>query len=183
LDTHTRKKAFETFVLPEIDAAYGFARWATGNPGDAQDVMQIAMARAERFIERRNGTSVRVWILSIVRHTALNWLRSRVCQNAPASARVCQIFADLSAPVGIGRGGPPSANALQPSQVNALRHAIAELPLDQREVIVLRDIESLSYREIARILEIPLDTVMSRVSRARDGLERCLRGPEGLHGA
>ena len=185
MDTDGRKKTFEMLVLPEMDAAYGFARWAMGNPGDAQDVIQIAMARARRFIDGQRSVNSRVWILGIVRDTGLNWLRSRPHQDRAEPARSAPVFTDLSLPVAIGNrnGGQPPKVVLQPSQVHALRCAIAELPLEQREIVVLRDIENLSYREIARILEIPLTTMMSRLAQARDALERCLHDLEGLHGS
>jgi RNA polymerase sigma factor (sigma-70 family) len=182
----SRKPTFETLVLPELDAAYSFARWMTGNPADAQDVVQDAMVRLLRFIDTYRGGNARAWVLGVVRNTAMSWLKANRrpgqvaldegAGGAPGLAAVLVAHGD--------DGGDPAAIELRRSEVEALRRAIGQLPLEQREVVLLRDVEGLSYRDIASVLGIPPGTVMSRLARARDVLEECLRGPlEAQHDA
>lgn len=182
----SRKPTFESLVLPELDAAYNFARWMTGNPTDAQDVVQDAMVRMLRFIDGYRGGSPRAWVLSVVRNTAMSWLKANRrpgqvsldgdAQGAPGPGELLAAHGE--------DGGDPAAIELRRSQADALRRAIGGLPLEQREVVLLRDIEGLSYRDIATVLGIPPGTVMSRLARARDVLEECLRGQrEAQHDA
>jgi RNA polymerase sigma factor (sigma-70 family) len=180
------KPSFETLVLPEMDAAYSFARWMTGNPTDAQDVVQDAMVRMLRYVDTFRGGSARAWVLSVVRNTALTWL-----QTNRRSGQV-SLDADTDGCAGVQAllvahgddGGDPAAIQLRRSEIEALHRAIRDLPLEQREVVLLRDVEGLSYREIATVLNVPPGTVMSRLARARDVLERRLRGPsEARHDA
>jgi RNA polymerase sigma-70 factor (ECF subfamily) len=178
------KPPFETLVLPEMDAAYSFARWMTGNPTDAQDVVHDAMVRMLRYIDTYRGGNARAWVLRIVRNTALTWLQTNrrpdhVSLDADRSSGVDALLVSHG-----NDGGDPAAIQLRRSEIEALHRAIRDLPLEQREVVLLRDVEGLSYREIATILEVPLGTVMSRLARARDVLEQRLRGPnEARHDA
>jgi RNA polymerase sigma-70 factor, ECF subfamily len=174
------KPQFETLVLPELDAAYSFARWMTGNPTDAQDVVQDAMVRMLKYIDTFRGGSARTWVLRVVRNTALTWLQTN---RRPGQV---SLHEDSDGPSGVSAslvahgddGGDPAAIQLRRSEIEGLHRAIRELPLEQREVVLLRDVEGLSYREIATILEIPPGTVMSRLARARDVLEQRLRGTQ-----
>jgi RNA polymerase sigma factor (sigma-70 family) len=180
------KPPFETLVLPEMDAAYSFARWMTGNPTDAQDVVQDAMVRMLRYIDTYRGGNARAWVLRIVRNTALTWLQTNrrpghvsLDEDADRSSGVDALLVSHG-----NDGGDPAAIELRRSEIEALHRAIRDLPLEQREVVLLRDVEGLSYREIATILEVPPGTVMSRLARARDVLEQRLRGPnEARHDA
>jgi RNA polymerase sigma factor (sigma-70 family) len=174
------KSPFESLVLPELDAAYSFARWMTGNPTDAQDVVQDAMVRMLRFIDTFRGGNARTWVLSVVRNTALTWLETN---RRPGQVSRDQDSDGLSGVDALliahgDDGGDPAAIVERRSEIEALRRAILDLPLEQREVVLLRDVEGLSYREIATVLEIPPGTVMSRLSRARDVLAQRLRCPQ-----
>ena len=156
-------RRFEAVTLPHLDAAYNLARWLTRNDHDAEDVVQESLVRAMRYLGGFRGEGARPWLLQIVRNTCWTWLKA----NRPAEN------------VGLDDGDGPAHDiaapaADEPPQVAMRRadralidQAIAALPAAFREVLVLRELEDLSYAEIARIAEIPIGTVMSRLSRAR----------------
>jgi RNA polymerase sigma-70 factor (ECF subfamily) len=153
---------FEALVLPHLDAAYNLARWLTHDPHDAEDVVQDACVRALRYIGALQGAEARPWFLTIVRHACYDWLgRNR----AEGSSEL-----DPEAPA--EPEAEPQRRAERRSDSRALAQAIAELALPYREVIVLRELEDLSYKEIAHIAGIPIGTVMSRLARARALLRR-----------
>jgi len=152
--------SFRRDVLPHLDAAYNLARWLAGNDADADDVMQDAMLRAHRF-PRDGADAPRAWFLRIVRNTAFALLRSR------------KGFEE------IGEDEPslePDAPALLVAAADAaqLREGIEALPPHFREMLVLRELEELSYEEIAEVLQVPIGTVMSRLHRARALLKKNL---------
>ncbi|CAO3358872.1 sigma-70 family RNA polymerase sigma factor [Azospirillum melinis] len=161
---------FEEIVLPHLDAAYNLARWLTRNHHDAEDVIQEAFLRAFRFFSGCRPGDARPWLLRIVRNTAYDWLRA----NRPAEV---QGFADLDPDDSDGvsytedvfhsASDDPEAAALKAADQQVLNRLIAGLPLEQREALVLRELENLSYREIADVTGVPMGTVMSRLSRAR----------------
>ncbi len=158
----TEPEHFERVVLPHLDAAYNLARWLAGNDHDAEDIAQEACVRAFRFIGGHRGGDARAWLLAIVRNTAFSWLK----KNRPRA--VVSIdddeIAELEDPA-------VAAGALHGADRNALRAALEALPLEFREAIVLRELEGLSYKEIAEIAEVPVGTVMSRLARARRQLQ------------
>ena len=163
---------FARVFLPHLRQAYQLARWMTGSPTDAEDVVQEASLRAFRSIRDCSGTNPRGWALAIVRNTANTWLsrnrRDRVPltpNGADGSARELEEDADLET---------PEAILLRKATADEVRRAVDALPAPFREVIVLREIEELDYREIAEIAGIPLGTVMSRLSRARSMLFKAL---------
>jgi RNA polymerase sigma-70 factor (ECF subfamily) len=157
---------FEEVVLPHLDAAHNLARWLTRNPDDAEDVVQEACVRALKYIDSLQGTSARAWFLTIVRHAFYDWCE----RNRPAE--IARDHGDaIDAAVDHAGVGPEEA-ALRRAQSQLLAEAVAELPLAYREVLILREMEDLSYKEIARIAEIPIGTVMSRLARARGLLRR-----------
>jgi RNA polymerase sigma-70 factor (ECF subfamily) len=163
---------FARVFMPHLRQAYQLARWMTGNAVDAEDVVQEASLRAFRSIRDCSGTNPRGWTLAIVRNTANTWLarnrRERVPlehADAEGSAADLQEDADLETPETI---------LLRKATVEEVRRAVDALPVPFREVIVLREIEQLDYREIAEIAGIPLGTVMSRLSRARSMLFKAL---------
>ena len=159
---------FEQTVLPHLDAAYNLARWLTRNDHDAEDVTQEACMRALRFIGSQHGENIRAWLLAIVRNTCNTWLT----KNRPQ-----ELSGSLSLEPGLeGAGADPTPDvlAIRNADQQLVRAAIEELPLDYREAIVLRELEGLSYKEIARITEVALGTVMSRLSRGRRQLEQSL---------
>jgi RNA polymerase sigma factor (sigma-70 family) len=151
---------FEQAVLPHLDAAYNLARWLTRNDHDAEDVAQEACLRAMRFFAGFHGGSVRPWLLTIVRNTYLTWLQKNRAKT----------IEPLEKDVASGSANPEE---LLMGRVDAqsLRKALDELPAEYREVIVLRELEELSYKEIAGIAGIPIGTVMSRLARARRRLQ------------
>jgi RNA polymerase sigma-70 factor (ECF subfamily) len=153
---------FERQVLPHVDAAYNLARWLTRNDHDAEDVLQEAMLRAYRFFGGLRGEA-RPWLLAIVRNACWSWLQA----NRPAELAADEA-GEPDAP------GPESilARELDRRAVNA---AIAGLPVPFREALVLRELEDLSYKDIARIAGIPIGTVMSRLARARRLLAEALK--------
>ncbi|WP_167772892.1 sigma-70 family RNA polymerase sigma factor [Ramlibacter humi] len=161
---------FEQAALPHLDAAYNLARWMTGNSDDAKDVAQEAFLRALCYFGSFRGGDARPWLLQIVRHTCFAWMRS----NHPA---------ELVALDDEDEQGLPERGAIAEEPVNVLsrederaqvNRALAGLPFPYREVLVLREIEDLSYREIAAIADIPIGTVMSRLARGRSLLREAL---------
>lgn len=177
-----RRRRFEALVLPHLPAAYNLARWITSNGADAEDVVQEAFLRAFRFFDSYRDGDARAWLLKIVRNTAHTWLKT----NHPSGRVAMEPELLDSLPSVDGRWSPtgdgtsdPAAMAASAADVQRLRTAIAELPVDFREVLVLREFEELSYRAIAEVAGIPIGTVMSRLSRARDQLATIMRTQDG----
>jgi len=166
-------------MLPHLDAAYNLARWLTSNEQDAQDVVQEAYVRAFQFFAAYRGGNGRAWVLRIVRNTCYNWLqKNRPLQSATE-------FDENRFDVDPRTLNPEEA-LLQNASDKVLRQALAGLPLIFREVLILREFEGMSYREIAEVTGMPPGTVMSRLSRARDGLRQSLANlpkPEALRGS
>lgn len=165
----TRTQRFRALVLPHLDAAYNLARWLLRNDADAQDVAQEAYLRAFRFFEGFQGDDARAWLLAIVRNRCYSWIdeRRRLVRSHDPEVDVDGMAQSAT------RAEPESDPlALVSSQQERERvdRALASLPLDFREVLVLREIEDLSYKEIATVLDMPIGTVMSRLSRARSML-------------
>jgi RNA polymerase sigma-70 factor (ECF subfamily) len=154
-----RKQRFERVVLPHLDAAYNLARWITRNDHDAQDVVQEAVLRAYRFFDGLRGEA-KPWLLAIVRNSCLTWLQV----NRPADlAGFDDRVVEPQAPEEDG----PEAQAMRAVDRRMLNDALAALPAQFREVLVLRELEDLSYKDIARVAEVPIGTVMSRLARGR----------------
>jgi RNA polymerase sigma-70 factor (ECF subfamily) len=153
-----RRARFEAIALPHLDAAYGLARWLTRSPADAEDVVQEAMLRAFRAFDGVRGETIRPWLLAIVRN-CFHDHAGRARRHEPIAAeRAEQVAFD---------GPDPEEAAGWASERRRLSALLAELPEDFREVLVLREVEDMSYREIAAVTGAPLGTVMSRLARAR----------------
>jgi RNA polymerase sigma-70 factor (ECF subfamily) len=171
---HDQKKleGFEAIVLPQMGAAYNLARWLTRNDHDAEDVVQEAYLRAFRFFDGFRGGDVRAWLLTIVRNTYYTWLSSNRLRDlsTPFEDEAWELESDAP---------NPELNAIQTSERDRLEQAIEELPAEFREVLVLRELEEMSYKEISDISGIPIGTVMSRLARARRRLQRCLANALG----
>jgi RNA polymerase sigma-70 factor, ECF subfamily len=158
---------FEVAVLPHLDAAYNLARWLTRDEQDAQDAVQEAFLRAFRFFPGFRGGDARAWLMKIVRNTCYTWLHV----NRPL--RDAAEFDENSFSQCSGAPNPEEA-ALQNDSSTLVRLALAKLPPNTREVLVLREIECMSYKEISQITGMPAGTVMSTLSRGRDSLRQVL---------
>jgi RNA polymerase sigma-70 factor (ECF subfamily) len=157
---------FEELVLPHLDAAHNLARWLTRDADDAEDVAQEACLRALKYIGALHGNDARAWFLTIVRHAFYDWCgRNRPAEIARDDGTAIEMAIDDAAI-------DPEQAALRSAESRLLADAVAELPLPYREVIILRELEELSYKEIARVADIPVGTVMSRLARARGLLQR-----------
>lgn len=183
--SHTRQ--FEQAVLPHLDAAYNLAFWLTCNADDAADVTQEAFLRAFRFYGGFHGGNTRAWILTIVRRTCYSWLkrnRQRGIMQPFDDERRYSSSADGScASSVVDTIETPETALIKHNRAEQLNVAIAALPEEYREVLILREFEDMSYKDIAGIIEAPLGTVMSRLSRARQRLQQSLSAsePQGMH--
>ena len=160
---------FEEVFMPHLDAAYNLARWLTRNEDDAQDLVQEAYLRALRFFDRFQGTEGRPWLLTIVRNTFYTWSRNKHLERS----------SDFEEALCVCQSNEPDPEMVQVlrSQHQLLTQAIENLPFEFREIIILRELEEFSYKEIAAVTGIPIGTVMSRLARARTKLQRALRDP------
>ncbi|GCE21686.1 sigma-70 family RNA polymerase sigma factor [Dictyobacter kobayashii] len=167
MQQHDQRLRFEQLILPHLDAAYNLARWLTHNDQDAQDMVQEACLRAFRFFQGFRGGDSRVWLLTIVRNTCYTWLQQRRLdeQTTPFDEELHDIESETF---------NPEVLYLRRIDQQRLREALVALPIEFREVMVLRELEELSYRDISTIVHIPLGTVMSRLARARKQMQRYL---------
>ena len=163
-----RRERFEQTVLPHLDAAYNLARWLTRSDQDAQDVTQEACLRAFRFFDGYQGGNMRAWLLTIVRNTCYTWLHQN---RAPGSA---EVFDEEIHSAESPAGADPEIQILASADKETLRRALEQLPDIFREVLVLRELEGMSYKEIADVASVSLGTVMSRLARARTRLRQSL---------
>jgi RNA polymerase sigma-70 factor (ECF subfamily) len=158
---------FGRVVLPYLADAYALARWLTGNRADAEDVVQDACLRAFRSIGRFREGNSRAWVLTLVRNTAYTWLaKNRSAALVLTDHEQLLEHAD-AAPGGSTQSDTPETALIAKTDAARLEAAIAELPVPFRETLVLRDLQGLEYREISRVTEVPIGTVMSRLARAR----------------
>ena len=165
---------FEQLVLPHLDAAYNLARWLAGNDHDAQDIVQEACLRAFRFVGGFRGGNSRSWLLTIVRNTAYTWLRKN---NARSIVYIDdEELAEIEDPAALAG----DIALLRNADAGQLRAALERLPVEFREAIVLRELEGLSYKEIADVADVPIGTVMSRLARARKQLQELLQPKGGV---
>lgn len=159
-------RRFEEVVLPHLDAAYNLARWLTRDVNDAEDVVQDACIRALKYVGSVTGGSARAWFLTVVRHAFYDWRkRNHPSEIASDDGSAIEAAADPDAI-------DPETAVMRAAESRTLADAIAALPLPYREVLILRELEELSYKEIARIADIPIGTVMSRLARARALLQQ-----------
>ena len=170
------RERFEQAVLPHLDAAHNLARWLTRNDQDAQDVTQEAFLRAFRFFDGYQGGNMRAWLLTIVRNTCYTWLH----QNRPPDFNV-EFDEEIHSSESSG-GADPELQVLASADKETVHRALAELPGIFREVLVLREIEELSYKEISNVTGVPMGTVTSGLSRTRQRLreELCVAAGRGV---
>jgi RNA polymerase sigma-70 factor (ECF subfamily) len=152
-------------MLPHLDAAYNLARWLTGNETDAEDVVQEAYLRAFKFFGGFHGDNSRAWLLKIVRNACYTWRQHN---------RVHDLATEFDEQVHSGESETPEIIVLQTVDTHVLKHALEALPAEFREAVILRELEGLSYKDIANIAEVPVGTVMSRLARARKRLQQSL---------
>jgi RNA polymerase sigma factor (sigma-70 family) len=158
------QERFERAMLPHLDAAYNLARWLTGRPQDAEDVVQDAYVRALTFFSGFRGEDGRAWLLAITRNVCYDWLRQRR-RHAEMLGPADEL--DFAADT----GPDPEAEQLRQADRQMVTDGISSLPVEYREVLVLRELEDLSYKQIASVTGMPMGTVMSRLARARKRLE------------
>ncbi len=171
VDMPTEAQRFAQAVLPHVDAAYNLARWLTGDAQDADDVVQDACLRAFRLFGGFRGGDGRPWLLAIVRNTWFSeCTRRRQARTQPWQDDADQLPADDLA----AYGADPAVLLARADDARRMQAALARLSVAYREVLVLRELEDLPYRDIAAIIDVPVGTVMSRLARARQQLARLL---------
>jgi RNA polymerase sigma factor (sigma-70 family) len=160
-------KRFERTFLPHMSAAYNLARWLTRSDQDAEDIVQEAYLRAVRFFGGFRGGNSKAWLLAIVRNAGYSWLQRSQAQGptVPFDAQMHDVE---------DRSQGPEAELLQSATRQDLQAALENLPVEFREALVLRELEGLSYKEIAEVSGLPIGTVMSRLARARRNLRQVL---------
>jgi RNA polymerase sigma factor (sigma-70 family) len=174
-DEAEKSRRFQALALPHLDAAYNLARWLARNPRDAEDIVQEAFLRAFRFFDTFRGELARPWLLSIVRRVWYDEWRRR---STSEEVMPFDELRDDTPPDGWETASAdPETLAIRSENVRDVHEALQRLPVEYREVLVLRELEDLSYREIAVIADVPVGTVMSRLARGRRRLEqgRCRR--------
>ncbi len=165
MDEQTKRQRFEQSVLPHLNAAYNLARWLARNDHDAEDIVQDAYLRAFKFFDGFRGEHGRAWLLGVVRNTYYTWRqkRRRHALNTPFDE-------ELHHPELQSADQPennPESILSRHDDLRALNDALEKLPVEYREMIVLKDLEDFSYKEIAEITAAPIGTVMSRLARGR----------------
>jgi RNA polymerase sigma-70 factor (ECF subfamily) len=168
LQAADERARFEQALLPHLGAAYNLARWLTRDDHAAEDVVQEAYLRALKSFGGFHGTDGRAWLLTIVRNACYTWLQQKRTRG-PVMAFDEETHGAAAQVLN------PEQQLLRKEDQQAVRQAVEELPVDLREVVVLRELEGLSYKEIAAVADIPLGTVMSRLARARERLQQRLR--------
>lgn len=155
-------KRFDELLVPHMDAAYNLARWLTGNESAARDVVQESALKAFKFLHRFEGANAKAWLLTIVRNESYNWLK------ASAGHRWIAIGEDISEDdIALAHAQTPEMNAIHTQNAALLQQALNALSPVFREVIILKELEDMPYKDIAKVTDVPLGTVMSRLARAR----------------
>src|SRR5580765_4952722 len=157
-------------ILPHLDAAYNLARWLTRDETDASDIVQEAYLRAFRFFDGFHGGDSRAWVLKIVRNTSYSWLQKN---------RGHDLTTEFDEEQHAVESRDPEAALIGKIDGQMIKHLLDELPVEFREIVILRELEGMSYKEIAEIADLPLGTVMSRLARARRRLQTGLGAYSG----
>jgi RNA polymerase sigma-70 factor (ECF subfamily) len=173
-----QRRRFQALVLPHLDDAVNLAGWLAGNRADAEDIVQEAVLRAFKYFDRFTGERPRPWLLAIVRNTCASWMSKNRSRHLVlvADARDEAVAGEDS---GAATAPSPEAQSMQRELGRAIDRAVAGLPPEFREVILLREVEELAYKEIAAVLDVPIGTVMSRLARARKLLQARLKEAVG----
>jgi len=167
VDSRSKLVLFEQCILPHLDAAYNLARWLTRNEHDAEDVVQEAYLRAYRFFDSFNGGDGKAWLLAVVRNTCLTWRRRE------QGIATVPFDESTHSP---GEAVTAETKLVEQAQWGNVRDCLESLPLEFREVLAMRELEAMPYRDIAVVTSLPIGTVMSRLSRARRRLQDCVTG-------
>ena len=167
MTSQEKLRRFEEQISPHLKSAYNLAKWLTRSHEDAEDIVQEAFLRAFSAFESFRGEDAKPWLLTIVRNTSMTWLKRN--RNAGATIGLEEALEDP-----VERSPDPEEGLLISSDRQQVRQALEQLPLDFREVVILREMEGLSYKEISTTVGVPIGTVMSRLSRGRDWLRRIL---------
>ncbi|MDW3688676.1 RNA polymerase sigma factor [Cupriavidus sp. CV2] len=175
MDATDESRRFSEVTLPHLDAAYNLARWLSGSASDADDIVQDAYLRAFRFFDSFRGDNARAWLLAIVRNTWFTeWRRRRDAADGTPYDET--LHGDERLPGWIDDiGSNPEMLAVRQEDVHLVHRALELLPVEYREVLVLRELEDMSYRDIAIVAGIPIGTVMSRLARGRHLLGTTVR--------
>jgi len=168
VDSQSKRTLFEQCILPHLDAAYNLARWLTRNEHDAEDIVQEAYLRAFRFFDSFNGGDGKAWLLAVVRNTCLTWRRRE--------QGIAKVPFDEGVHSPDETGATAETTLVEQAQWGSVRDCLESLPQEFREVMVMRELEEMPYRDIAVVTSLPIGTVMSRLSRARRRLEDCVTG-------
>ena len=171
LTSQEKLRRFEEQISPHLKSAYNLAKWLTRSHEDAEDIVQEAFLRAFSAFESFRGADAKPWLLTIVRNTSMTWLKRN--RNAGATIGLEEALEDP-----VERSPDPEEGLLISCDRQQVRQALEQLPLDFREVVILREMEGLSYKEISTTVGVPIGTVMSRLSRGRDWLRRILSAPQ-----
>ena len=164
---------FEQVMLPHLDAAHNLARWLVRDPSIAEDVVQDAYERACKYFAAFRGGSGRAWLLQIVRNVAYSMLKARRQRMEVSLSSGTRATDEDGVDMDLPDSSPgPEATLAQRQDLAALDDALNALPVAWRECLILREVEALSYKEMASIMDVPIGTVMSRLSRARQVLQR-----------
>jgi RNA polymerase sigma factor (sigma-70 family) len=163
-----RRRRFEALVLPHVDAAYRFAQWLARSPGDADDIVQEAILRAFRGFDALRGSDVKAWLLTIVKNCHLTAVDQ---QQRRAFVPLPEVHDVQDGPAMIATTPDPESTSIRRDEERTLDRLMSALPEEHREVLVLREIEEMDYREIASVTNVPIGTVMSRLARARAALK------------
>ena len=166
MDEPVKLRLFEDAMLPHMRAAHNLARWITKSPQDAEDLVQEAYIKAFRYFEGFQGGNSQAWLLAIVRNTCLTWLRGvKPAVEFDERLHSAESPARNAEETLVGEAG-----------LGLLRKCIERLPAEYRETVVMREMQGMSYKEIAEAVSVPAGTIMSRLSRARRRLEDCMSG-------
>ena len=170
LEPRNKLASFEAAILPHLSSAYNYARFLLQNESDAEDVVQESYLRAFKYFQGFHGGDSRAWLLTIVRNTSYNLLQ----QNR--SRQLVDSIDDSTEVLDTSEYSNPDTVLRQRIDEDLLKQAIKELPINFREVLILREMEELSYKEISTLCDLPIGTVMSRLARARARLQDKLAG-------
>ena len=177
MDEQSKAKRFEEVFVVHLNAAYNLARWLTRDESNAEDVVQEACLRAFKFFDRFHGENGRAWLLAIVRNTYYTWLEKNRSQmlNVPLDEDILAANSPHVDAFTLDANHSVERSLEEEDNRRLVNNALDQLPLEFREVIILRELEDMSYKEIATVANIPIGTVMSRLARARKLLLQHLR--------